>query len=198
MYTLVGFPQTRAFRVLWALEEIGLEYEYDPARPRSEAATRLNPSGKVPVLIDGGVPVIDSVAIIQYLADKHQKMTFAAGTIERAQQDSLTQFVIDELDAALWCAARNSFILPEDKRVPEIKDTLKWEFSRSISVLEERLGDKEFLMGDTFTVPDIILTHCGGWARAAGFDVGGGSIRDYFRRMVKRPAYVRADAKRSA
>ncbi len=198
MYTLIGFPRTRTFRVIWALEEMGLEYEHNPARPRSDEATQLNPTGKVPALIDGGVPIIDSVAIIQYLADKHGQMTFAAGTIERAQQDSFTQFIVDELDAPLWCAARNSFILPEEKRVPENKQTLKWEFARSIKFLEERMGSNEFLMGHTFTVPDIILTHCGEWARTADFDVGDGPVSDYIHRMIKRPAYLRADAIRAA
>ena len=198
MYTLVGFPRTRTFRVLWALEEMGLEYELTPDRPRSEKVSRLNPTGKVPILLDGDEPIIDSVAIIQYLADKHGQISFPAGSLLRARQDSFTQFVVDEIDGALWCAARNSFVLPEDKRVPEIKQTLIWEFSRSIKSLEQRLGNNEFLMGDTFTVPDIILTHCGGWAKNAKFDLGDGPIRDYLRRMILRPAYQRADAIRSA
>ncbi|MCP5087341.1 MAG: glutathione S-transferase family protein [Rhodobacteraceae bacterium] len=192
MYTLIGSLGTRAFRVLWALEEMGLEYQHRPDYPHSGEAARLNPSGKVPVLLDGDIPIFDSVAIIQYLADKHHQLTYPAGTIERAQQDSLTQFVVDEIDAALWCAARNSFILPEEKRVPAIKDTLMWEFARSVKVLEQRMGDAKYLTGDTLTVPDIILTQCGGWARAAGFELGDGPLREYLRRVIARPAYKKA------
>jgi glutathione S-transferase len=133
---------------------------------------------------------------MQFLADKHGGMTYAAGTVERAQQDSFTQFINDEIDAILWCAARNTFVLPEDKRVPQIKDTLKWEFTQSLKTLETRLGDNEFLMGDKVTVPDLLLTHCSGWAMSAKFKIPDGPLRAYFKRMVTRLAYLRAHALR--
>ena len=193
MYTLVGSPKTRAFRVLWMLEELGLEYKLTPDYPHGEEIKRLNPTGKVPVLIEDDAAIIDSVAIIQYLADKHGQFTYAAGTVERAHQDSMLHFINDEIDGCLWTAARNTFILPEEKRVPEIKETLRWEFSRSIKALEKRLGDNTYLMGEEMTVPDIVLAHCGGWARNAGFDAGDGPIRAYIKRMIGREGYKRAD-----
>ena len=56
----------------------------------------LNPSGKVPVLIVDDTAISDSVAIMTFLADRHGDLTYAAGTIERAKQDSLTQMINDE------------------------------------------------------------------------------------------------------
>jgi glutathione S-transferase len=197
MYKVLGISVTRAFRVLWMMEELGLQYEHLSYPPRSDEMLAVNPSGKVPALMVDNDVIIDSVAIAQFLADKHAGMTYSAGTIERAKQDSFTQFINDELDAVLWTAARNTFILPEDKRVPEIKETLKWEFARSLKTLEKRMGNNEFIMGDKITVPDIILTHCGGWAKVAGFDIPDGPLRVYFKRMITRPAYIRADALRS-
>jgi glutathione S-transferase len=196
MYKVLGMAATRTLRVLWMMEELGLEYEHLPYPPRSKEMLEINPSGKVPALIVDDQVIIDSVAIMQFLADKHGDMTYPAGTIERGQQDSFTQFINDEIDAIIWCAARNTFILPEDKRVPEIKATLKWEFVRSMKVLGERIGDKEFLMGDKMTVPDILLTHCGGWAKMAGFEVPDEPLKAYFKRMIARPAYLRAYALR--
>jgi len=196
MYKVLGMAATRTLRVLWMMEELGLEYEHLPHPPRSKEMLEINPSGKVPALMVDDQVVIDSVAIMQFLADKHGDMTYPAGTIERAQQDSFTQFINDEIDAIIWCAARNTFILPEDKRVPEIKETLKWEFVRSMKLLGERIGDNEFLMGDKMTVPDILLTHCGGWARMAGFEIPNGPLKAYFKRMIARPAYLRAYALR--
>ena len=198
MYTLIGTPKARPFRVLWMLEELGLEYEVVADGPRSENARAVNPTGKIPALKVGDDVIIDSVAIMQFLADKHGQLTFAAGTIERAQQDSFTQFICDEIDGALWTAARNSFVLPEEKRVPAIKETLKWEFARSIKALESRLGDNEFLMGETCTVPDLLLTHCSGWARNAGFPIESDCLQAYFKRMLARDGYKRADAVRNA
>ena len=197
MYTLVGSPKTRAFRVLWALEELGLDYEIIPDPPKGETAAALNPTGKIPSLKVGEDAIIDSVAIIQFLADKHGSLTYAAGTIERAHQDSFTHFICDEIDGALWTAARNSFINPEDRRVPAIKDVLKWEMERSIKALEERLGTGEFMVGDRMTVPDILLVHCFGWMRNAGFPLESDPLRAYVKRMIGRDAYKRADAIRN-
>jgi glutathione S-transferase len=199
MYTLIGTPKARPFRVLWMMEELGVEYDVLPISPlNKDDMAPFNPTGKVPALKDGEDIIIDSVAIMQYLADKHKQLTYPAGTIERAKQDSFTQFICDEIDGALWTAARNSFVNPEDRRAPAIKDVLMWEFERSINALETRLGDNEFLTGDTCTVPDLLLTHCCGWARNAGFPFESDPLRAYVKRMLARDGYKRADAIRSA
>jgi len=194
VYKVIGSIKTRAMRVLWAMHEIGLEYEHIKASAQSEEAKLVNPSGKVPSLNVDGTIINDSTAIITYLADKHGQLTYPAGTIERAKQDSLTQFILDELDAVLWTAARHTFVLPEEKRVKGIKKTLRWEFSKSLKTLDDRMIEGPNLMGEKFTIPDIILTHIGGWARVAKFDVPDGRLRDYFRHQIKRPAYVTVSA----
>lgn len=194
MYQVIGNVRTRTFRVLWAMQEMGLEYEHIDASARSPEVLAVNPSGKVPALIVDGTPIIDSTAIMTYLADKHGKLTYPAGTIERAQQDSLTHFILDEFDAVLWTAARHTFVLPAEKRLKEVKESLRWEFARSISLIEGRMGDGPNLMGEKFTIPDIILSHIGGWARVSKFDVPDGKLKEYFRRQIKRPAYIAANA----
>lgn len=192
MYTVVGGVKSRTMRVLWMLEELGQPYEHQPEPPRSEAVRKLNPLGKVPVLIDGDAVLTDSVAILTYLADKHGAMTFPAGTIDRARQDAITNFVLDEMDALLWAAARHSFILPEERRVPEVKETLRWEFQRTEKRLAAFLGDGPFLMGETITIPDIIAVHCWGWAISARFPQDEPAVRAYAERLRERPAFRRA------
>jgi glutathione S-transferase len=193
-YKIIGSVKSRTLRVLWMLEEIGAEYEHVPSAPRSEEVTRFNPAGKVPVLIAEGVPITDSVAIMTFLGDRHGKLTHAAGTIQRARQDSLTQAIVDEFDAALWTAARHSFVLPEDKRVPAVKDSLRWEFERSQEQFVPRMAeDGPFLMGEEMTIPDILLAHCMGWAVAAKFPVTE-PFKEHARRMRDRPAFARASA----
>lgn len=188
MYTVIGKANSRATRVLWMLEELGQSYEHVPAAPRSQGVVSFNPAGKVPVLIEDGTPITDSTAIIQYLADKHGGLTFAAGTLDRARQDSMTQFLLDEFDAALWMAARHSFVLPEELRQSAVKDSLKWEFTRSQTTLVRRMGEGPFLMGAAMTVPDIILTHCGIWARIARFPISEPRLAAYLETMLARPA----------
>lgn len=196
MYKIIGFPRTRAMRVIWLLEELGEAYELDPAMPQSDKVRAVNPSGKVPVLMEGDEPITDSVAICTYLADKHGKFTFPAGTLDRARQDSFTQFSVDVLEGALWTAAKNTFINPEDKRAPDVKDVCRYEFARGLDVLEARLGDGPYVMGETFTIADIIIGHCAGWAVAAKFDLPkDGPIHAYFKRLRERPAFQAMMAK---
>lgn len=194
MYTVIGTGKSRAFRVLWMLEELGQTYEHVPANPRSDGVVQFNPTGKVPVLIDDGTPITDSTAILTYLADRHGDLSHPAGTLDRARQDSLTQFLLDEFDAALWLAARHSFILPQELRVAAIKNTLKWEFEDSQKTLSHRMSDGPFLMGDRMTVPDLILTHCLDWALSARFPITEHRLTTYLDRMRQRPAYRRAAA----
>ncbi|MCG6112811.1 MAG: glutathione S-transferase family protein [Paracoccus sp.] len=194
MYRVIGTAKSRALRVLWMLEELGQPYEHIPANPRSDGVAQFNPAGKVPVLIDDGTPITDSTAILTYLADRHGDLTHPAGTLDRARQDSLTQFLLDEFDAALWLAARHSFILPEEMRLGAIKNTLRWEFETSQRTLIHRMSDGPFLMGDRMTVPDLILAHCLDWALTARFPVVEHKLTDYLDRIRQRPAYQRAMA----
>ena len=192
MYTVIGSAKSRAVRVLWMLEEIGQPYEHIPAAPRSEDALRHNPSGKIPALLIDGVAITDSVAIMTFLGDRHSALTFPAGTIERAHQDAFTNLVNDELDAVLWTAARHTFVLPEDMRLPDVKESLRWEFERSQARLGDVLDDKPFLMGEDMTIPDLLLAHCARWATNAKFPLTDERIVAHRDRMLARPAFQRA------
>ena len=190
MYKVLGIAQSRTFRVLWMLEEIGECYEHISAKPGSSEIIKFNGSGKVPVLLAGKDVLTDSSAIVSYLGDKHKKLSFQSGSIERAYQDSMVFRIIDEVDMILWLAARHSFILPEERRVNAIKPSLKWEFERNIDrIMSEK--ESKFLMGDEFMLPDIILAHCGSWARSAKFPLENRRFNDYINFCYDRPAVRR-------
>ena len=194
MYTVIGGTKSRAFRVMWMLEELGQPYTLNPAAPRSEEARKYNPSGKIPALVDGDEVLTDSIAIMTYLADKHGALTAHAGTPERARQDALTFWLIDEFDAILWAAAKHSFIFPEEARVPAIKDSLKAEFERAAKNLSDRL-EGPFLMGDQITVPDLLAVHCINWSIGAKFPRVDDKLNLWAKSLRERPAFVAAMAK---
>ena len=194
MYHLIGDPRTRTFRVMWLMEELGLDYTHDPASPRSDAVTAASHLGKIPVLMDGDTAISDSVAIMTYLADKHEGCTHPAGTLARAQQDAVTFQVLDELDAVLWTAARHSFVLPPEQRVPDVKNSLKWEFDRNIARFAARLTGP-FAAGDAFTLTDVLAAHCINWAYSAKFRITDHSVLDYAKTMRARPSYLAADSR---
>ena len=192
MYKVIGGVKSRTLRVLWMLEELGADYDHVAAAPRSDEVRTHNPSGKVPVLLVDGKALTDSMAILSFLADRHGKFTHPAGTIDRARQDGLSFRVLDEIDATLWTAARHSFVLPEEMRVPQIKTSLRWEFEKATRYMSDCLGDQPFLMGGEMTIPDILLTHCLGWAINARFAVKDDNLRAYMDRLRSREAFQRA------
>jgi len=198
MYTVIGSVASRAFRVIWMLEELEQPYELIQAAPRSPGIRAYNPDGKVPALIVDEATLIDSVAIVQFLADRHSALTYPAGSVERAKQDSFTQFCVDEVEGALWTAAKNTFVHPKEHQTRAVKETCRYEFNLAIERLASRLGSRDFVMGDQITVPDILFGHCAGWARAAKFDLLGGQVGEYFNRLTNRPAFLKANALRSA
>ena len=194
MYTVIGGTKTRAFRVMWMLEELGQPYDLNPAAPRSDEARKYNPSGKIPALVDGDEVLTDSVAVMTYLADKHGALTAPAGTPARARQDAMTFWLIDEFDAVLWAAAKHSFVLPEEARVPAIKDSLKAEFERAASTLSDRL-EGPFLMGDQITLPDLLAVHCINWSIGAKFPRVDDKLNLWAKSLRERPAFVAAMTK---
>ncbi len=195
MMTLVGSPRTRAFRVMWMLEELGAEYDVIDAQPQSPEAREVNPSGKVPALRVAEGVITDSVAICQYLADRFQRFTAPAGSYERAVQDSYTQFACDDMDSILWTKAKHAFVAPEELRV-KVGPACSWDFDRAMHSFAERLGDRQYVMGDAFTVPDLIIGHCAGWAQQAGMAWPEGTVTAYFERVRSRPAFKQTLAKR--
>ena len=187
--TIYGHKYSRAFRVLWMLEELGLDYMNYPVKPHAKELLKISPKGKIPVAVLDSEVISDSTAILTYLGEINSSFTFPSGTLARAKQDSLTFMILDELETCVWNAAKHSFVLPSEKRIKSLKPTLKWEFSRSLAVMVSNLDLEHYLMGEVMTIPDFILTHCLDWARVAKFEEFPDAVMRYYARMSKRPAY---------
>lgn len=194
MYQVIGTTRSRAFRVMWMLNEIGEDYSQVPAGPGSDEARNYNPLGKIPALVDGADVLTDSVAIMTYLGDKHGKLSAPAGTPQRAKQDAMTLWLIDEFDALLWTATKHSFVLPETLRVPAIRDSLGLEFQRATKTLAGRL-DGPFLMGDAMTHADILACHCISWSIGLGFPNVDERLALWSKGLRQRPAFKAATDK---
>lgn len=193
MYEVFGNVASRAFRVLWALEELGQEYTLTLANPQDAVIRAVYPVGKVPAMRVGTDILTDSTAIITYLADKHGGLSAPAGTIARAHQDAITHAIIDEIDAVLWAGARHSFALPKEHRVPEVKTSLRWEFNRNVHRLADRVTTP-FAAGEEFSIADILLTHCLNWAISAKFEHDNKQMHAYAKEMRARDAFKRVRA----
>lgn len=190
MMKLYGSPRNRAGRVIWMLEEIGAEYELIPTAPQSEEIFKLNPAGKVPVLVDGDLVIADSTAIILHLADKSGQLTYPAGSPERARLMAMICFAIDALEQPLWTFAKHAFVLPAEVRLGDaIRPACEEEWRRALTALEQMIGDGPYAMGEDFTIADIIIGHLGGWAKGAGFPAPEGRVANYMSRVRGRPGW---------
>lgn len=195
MYKAVGSRGSRVSRVLWMIEELEQPYEFVEVKLRSPQAYELNPSGKVPILVDGDLTVTDSAAICIYLADKHAErgMGAAPGLRGRAEMDSWMHFAQSEFEAPLWNKLRHRFILPRELRV-DVGPAAAYDFGNEVKALEARLGDREFALGDRFSAVDVMLGDMGGWARAGRFRIESERVNAYFDRVLSRPARARSQA----
>lgn len=198
MYQAIGSPGSRLTRVTWMLEELDQPYQIMNVKRHTDEMRRYNPSGKAPALVDGDTVVTDSAAICAYLAEKHPEKDMGPRTpAERAHLNAWLFFAQSELEAPLWNKLKHRLMLPEAERV----DVGPWtaaEFTREIRALEARLGGHEFAMGDRFTAADVILGHCGQWARGSKFEIGSDRVNAYFDRVLARPALARAKAREAA
>jgi glutathione S-transferase len=196
---LYGCPGTRSLRVAWTLEEIGVDYEYRPidlleGEGRAPAFLAVNPAGKVPALIDGEQVFTESAAICLWLAARFPQagLAPAPGTAEHGQFLRWVSFVVCELEQPLWTVSKHKFVLPQERRVPAIIDSARWEYGIAAELLAEGLEDRDFLAGERFTVADVLATHTLLWGRKAAPAVAPRGLDDYLQRMTARPAYARA------
>lgn len=203
MITLYSFPQSRSLRVAWALEELGLEYKcrhvaLDKGEGQTAEHLTRHPDGKVPVIEDGEVHLFESMSICRYLA-----ATYGDGTLlpndpaARAQVDQWLSFIVTEIEQPLWNQAKHKFALPEDKRVPAILPVCAWELQRALSALERRYNGQENLVGNTFTLADLFLTHTLSWAASMKHRLPE-PLFAYRERHIQRPTMAKAVAREKA
>lgn len=182
----------RSFRVHWLLAELGQDYETVSAFPHSPEIHAVNPLGQVPALRDGDHILTDSLAILNYLADRAGRFTYPTGTPERALMEARINFVLTEMEAPIWLMARHGFVLPKDQRHPGLRAVTEPDFARAVKKFETLIGDAEFFAGADFTIADIIAGHTADWAIGAKIPVNSAVLEDYLARLQQRPAWAKA------
>src|SRR5213593_3594490 len=190
---LYEFGPTRSIRVRWTLQELGVDFE--PVRVNLLAAEhqrpeflKINPAGKIPVLVDGDLVLTESVAIVLYLAEKYaDKGLLPAGLEERAQVNRWLLFAATELEQPLWRISRHTALYPEDKRLPGDVTLARQEFKEMAAVLEKHLQGRQFVVGDGATVADFVMAYTLDWGGEARLLDEFPVLRRYIERMYARP-----------
>lgn len=201
MICIYGFPNTRTTRATWALEEAGASYEFVPVNlPKGEHKLpdflRLSPGGKVPVLVDEDLVLTESAAICTYIGEKFPDSRLVpTNSHERARYLQWCFFAMSELETPLWTLTKHTRLLPQEKRVPAVLDTCRWEFGIAARVLAQHMESREYAIGDHFTAADILLGSTLNWARRMDIAFESAALEDYTNRMSIRPALARARAR---
>jgi GST-like protein len=185
-------------KVALMLEETGLAYEAIPIDTRKgqqfePGFLNVNPNGKVPAIVDDGVPVFDSNAILLYLAEKTGQFLPENSPRNRAELLSWLMFIGTGVGPFSGQAVHFKHYSPE--KVPYAHDRYQFEVRRHYTILNERLASRTFMVGDTYTIVDMDLW---GWARMLPFILGDDAWADFpnVKRLLDwinvRPAAARA------
>lgn len=199
MISVYSFPNTRGLRITWVLEEMEVPYKFvsvdlASASHKQPEFLAINPGGKVPAIRDGDVLMTESGAIVTFLADKYSqgKLIPEPGTDLRARYEQWSYFALCELEQGLWSMGKHKFALPKEQRVPELLPTAAWEFQQALALFSEGLGDRSYILGESFSGADILLVQTLHWALAFKQPIEQENVMAYYQRAVGRPAFIRA------
>jgi len=171
-------PSPNPMKVALLLGELDVPFEtiavdiFEGAQHQPEFR-KLNPNGKVPVVVDDGVTVFDSHAILLYLAEKHRKF-LPSKIAERAPTLSWLEFIATGLSPFSGQAVHFLHYAPEP--IPYAKHRYLKEVERHYQVLETRLTASPFLGGTEYGIADMALW---GWARGAAYVFGSEGLSAY-------------------
>ena len=206
MLTLHYLTDSRSQRIVWMLEELGVDYEVRVHRRLSNrlappSLRDVHPLGKAPVLCDDGRTFAESGNIVEYLAERYAPRMIPADEPARSDHRYWLHFAEGSLASAL---VMNFIFDTAEKRVPTILRPILCAVPRMIkraylddtiaSLLghvDSHLSSREFFTGDELSCADIMMSFpLEGVAARSGREYPG--IKSYVERVHVRPAYKAA------
>lgn len=201
MRKLYGAGGSRWVKPFWTMKELDVPFEEVPTSimkgdTKKPEFLAINPFGKLPVYQDDEVTLTESAAICTYLADRFpaKELIPKAGTLDRARYDQWVSIIISELEQPLWTMTRYAFLYKDAPHRAGAIETAKAEFHRTAKAVTQMLGDKAYLVGDRFSVADVMMTYTLNWATIEAVTGENllskhDSLTSYMRRHMDRPAY---------
>ena len=184
-------PRTRSFGALWMLEELGESYRLESfdiqtGRHKQPDYLALNPMGKVPLVVHGGLPVSELGAIAIYLAD-----AYPGGSLGPSPDDPLRPAFLR------WIFFSSAIMEPAFGQ-----QLLKWEipavsaswgsFDQMLAVLTEAVSDHDWLLGGDFSAADVLVGATLRFGQVVGIIPNDGAVGEYVQRLQSREAFQRA------
>jgi len=212
MITVHHLNNSRSQRILWLLEELGLEYEVkryqrDPKTMLAPASLReVHPLGKSPVITDGTLTLAESGAIVEYLVERYGngRLIPAVGTSDRlryiywlhyaegsAMPPLLLKLIFDQIEKS----SMPFFVRPiAQSIVNRVKRSyIEPQITQHLDYLEAEIGKSTWFAGSEFTAADIQISFpLEAAAARAGLNASRPKLMNFLDRIHARPAYQSA------
>ena len=197
MITVHHLNHSRSQRILWLLEELGVEYDIkhykrDPDTNRAPIELKaIHAMGKSPVIEDGDDIVAETGAIIVYILDKYGKgkLRPERGTQEYIDYVHFLHFAEGSAMLPFLLALYTSFL---GEAAAPIQPMIMSEIKGVLDYCEYRLIRNDYFAGENLTGADIQMIFPLEAARARGRLIGFEACSEFVDRIHKRPAYLRA------
>jgi glutathione S-transferase len=198
MIIFYGAPMSSAARTHWMLEEVGVPYEYkrlsirdgDTKKPEF---LKVNPGGKIPVIQDGNVTLTESMAINFYLAEKYAKGLMPTDAVERAHVYEWTFWAMSNVQPLFLEILLNTMIRPDAERDPQAVTRAREQIPQYLTVLNNALKGKEYLVGNRFTVGDLNAASVLGLGAFVGVDLAAyANAQAWLTRVQSRPSFAKS------
>ena len=197
---LYGIPASRAFRSIWAAEEVGVDYELVPTHFLGDSKKpdylQINPNGRIPALVDDDLVLFESMAINLYLAKQYGGKLYPSDAADEARAIQWTLWGMTEIEDSLIQIFVNKVLLPEDQRDPALVVSAAKKLQRPLAVLDAHLAKRDYLLGSDFTIADLNLAGTLATANVADFDLSEfENASRWLAACTGRPSLARARAK---
>jgi glutathione S-transferase len=192
-------PNTRAVRIVWLFEELGLPYEIERfklggASMRDPNYLKIHPMARVPALQDGETVIFESGAIVEYVLAKYGNGRLVPGVAspDFARYLQWLHYAEGMIMPPVNTIVVETILLPPDRRNQGNVDRAVKLLSRMLSAVDEGLKGRDYLAGD-FSGADIMTGHACTVAAKLGADVSDKpNVAAYIKRLNERPALQRA------
>ena len=192
-------PNSRAGRIAWLLEELGLDYEvnrmdFHPKDLKSDDHRRRHPLGRVPVLQDGDVSIYESGAIVEYVMARHGDGGLKPAVDAPEFPEYLQWFHYCEgmVMPPMNTVVVHTVLLPPDRRDETVLGQAQRLLGRAVAPVNAALEGREYLVGN-FSAADIMLGHSIFMANRLGQVADEmANLKAYVGRIESRPGFQKA------
>jgi len=189
----------RDLRPAWLLEELGVPYErvvldWMKGETKTPEYLKLNPTGKVPTLVDGNMVLFESAAICEYLAEKHKRFIPAVGSEAYYKCRQWNYWNATNVEPLIGRVFAADFFLDKGDYADQFKAGAMEALPRLLNPLNAMLAERAFINGPEFMITDIFVCSAMQSIKHTTILNDYPNLQRYLATCTARPAFKRASA----